>query len=57
MKACDYSDTNPDNMEPCVVHDTCSSGLGGGRKKRSTEFRNEHYVTISQTIKIIPTEN
>jgi len=56
VKACDYSDTNPDNMEPCVTHDTCSSGLGG-RKKRSAMFKNEQYVTISQTIKVIPTEN
>jgi len=58
VKACDYSETNPDNMEPCLIHDasSCSSGLGG-RKKRSTQFKNEQYVTISQTIKVNPTEN
>lgn len=46
VKACEYSETNPDNMASCVEN-TC----GGGRKRRSI-LEKEEYVTVSQTFTI-----
>ena len=46
VKACEFSETNPDNMAPCVEN-TC----GGGRKRRSI-LEKEQYVTVSQSFTI-----
>jgi len=51
VKACEFSETNPDNMAPCVEN-TC----GGGRKRRSI-LEKEEYVTVSQSFSIFRNQN
>lgn len=45
VKACEYSEANPDNMQTCIEN-TCA----GGRKRRS--LASEKYTTVTQTFRV-----
>jgi hypothetical protein len=48
VKACEYSENNPDNMATCIDN-TCAAP--GGRKRRS--LANEKYTTVTQSFRVI----